>query len=128
MVSHRPGGFPANEWSSKVKEVKKMVAQGDILLRKVTKLPKGATIEEPGVKGLVLAHSETGHDHVAVGPDVKLYRTKDPLTSYLEVQLSADIVHKRPFDTHETVRLTKGLWEVKRQREMTPEGWQAVQD
>ena len=109
-------------------EVQKMVAQGDILLRKVAKLPKGVKPEAEGPKGLVVAHSETGHDHVAVGPGVKLYRTSDPLTSYLEVQLSADIVHRRPFDTHETVRLPKGYWEVKRQREMTPEGWQMVAD
>jgi hypothetical protein len=40
----------------------------------------------------------------------------------------ADVVHHRADHTHETVRLLHGLWEVKRQREWTPEGLRQVRD
>jgi hypothetical protein len=29
----------------------------------------------------------------------------------------ADVVHQRPYDTHATLRLPKGYWEIRRQRE-----------
>ena len=40
----------------------------------------------------------------------------------------ADVVHQRPFDTHETLRLDGPVWKVVRQREAAPEGWRQVAD
>ena len=44
------------------------------------------------------------------------------------VEEFADVEHLWPFDTHETIRLTPGKWEIRRQREWSPEGWRRVED
>lgn len=112
-----------------MKTVNVMAAQGDILLRKVATLPEGVT-ERPATGGRhVVAHSETGHDHYLEAPGVTFYTSKDPLVGYLRIDGAwGDVLHARSFDTHETLRLTPGVWEVRRQREMTPEGWAQVTD
>jgi hypothetical protein len=111
-------------------EVQRMAAQGDVLFRRVEALPVGAVRrEQPGP--IVVAHSETGHHHAIQDAGVHLYRERggDPLIRFLFVEgAHADIVHLRAQDTHETLRLTPGFWEVRRQREWTPEGERAVLD
>ena len=62
---------------------------------------------------------------------VRLFREPDgdPLVAILAVEGAfADVVHLRAHDTHETLRLLQGYWEVRRQREWTPEGWRRVED
>ena len=112
-----------------------LIAQGDCLFVRVDGVPADAVrVETPGP--LVVAHSETGHDHVVESAGVQMYHAKhDPLSSYLLLGDAAvhgiDIVHRRAWDTHETVRLlgTPGdAWLVRRQREWTPEGWRRVED
>ena len=39
-----------------------------------------------------------------------------------------DLEHLRSTDTHETLRLEPGIWEVRRQREYSPEGWRRAAD
>jgi hypothetical protein len=101
--------------------------QGDICIVRCENLPPG--LEE--VKDRVVAHSETGHHHVA--ERAKVYKAPDGMTLYMQaVGKSIDLVHKRPYDTHETIRV-EGLkpgdtFKVKRQREHTPEGWRRVED
>lgn len=110
--------------------VQNQAAQGDILLTKVRSLPGGdLTVEGLRADGqLVLARSSTAHHHVVEG-EARIHQTSDPLTSYLVVEGEhADVVHLRPHDTHETLRLPTGVWEVRRQREWTPEGWRRVED
>ena len=109
-------------------------AQGDLIIRRINFLPKNATpvASEKGV--FVVAHSETGHNHViAARPSVKLYTTGDPMVSYLEVVEAADaaetlIEHLRSFDTHKTIAIPAGTFEIRRQREYTPAGWRRVED
>ena len=102
-------------------EVKRMAAQGDVLFRCIRALPPDL-IEVGFAQPLVVAHSETGHHHHAVGEEVRLFEkaTRDPLVCYLRIDGDfADIVHERSFHTHETLRLARGIWEVRRQREWT---------
>lgn len=109
-----------------MKTVKKLGFQGDVAFLKVDALPEGAAPEK--TKGpVVVAHSETGHHHVVEGRLVKLFRV-DAMTCYLRLDAPAEVVHQRPFDTHETLKLGKGVWQVRRQREWTPEGWRRVED
>ena len=111
-----------------MKTVEKMAAQGDVLFQRIDEIPKGAKVEKASGK-IVVAHSETGHHHaIERRLGVVHFRSADPLVSYLDVPKHADVVHLRVFDTHETLRLTKGKWAVRRQREMTPEGWRRVED
>lgn len=114
-----------------MKAVEKQGAQGDVLFRRIDKLPEGLVAQKRGPVGLVVAHSETGHHHVIPQETVHHYAqpsSGDALVTYLNVDTFADVVHLRPFDTHETIRLGAGAWEVRRQREHTPEGWRRVED
>jgi hypothetical protein len=110
--------------------VSKLAAQGDVLFRRIDQLPAGV-VERPTVVPIVVAHSETGHHHAIGDAGVRLFHKplRDPMVSYLVVEGPfADVVHHRPSDTHETLRLAPGIWEVRRQREWTPEGWRIVED
>jgi hypothetical protein len=106
------------------------VAQGDVLFVPVSELPVNA---QPATDTgrIVVAHSETGHHHAIDDDGVVRFEVGDPLCCYLRVDgLHADVVHHRSFDTHPTVRLFGhgGLYQVKRQREQTPRGWERVHD
>jgi len=117
---------------AKVHKVSTMAAQGDVLFRRVEKVPSGFTAQ-PESKSVVVAHSETGHHHSIDVAGVRHFVGSDPLVSYLQLVdvASADVVHHRPHDTHETLRLMGGIgaiFEIRRQREFTPEGWRRVED
>lgn len=114
----------------------KPVAQGDVLFRRIRAVPKTAIQSETdGV--IVVAHSETGHHHSIDATDgVRLFmEPSDPLVCYLRLEgvEHADVVHHRAWDTHDTVRLVAKAtgvttFEVRRQREYTPQGWRRVED
>lgn len=116
------------------KRVEKIAAQGDVMLVRVSQIPAEAreTPREDGV--VVVTHSETGHDHVIERPGVTMYEGDDPLVAWLEVHGEeslpdvAELVHRRSYDTHETLELPVGRYEIRRQREYTPEGWRRVVD
>ena len=78
---------------------------------------------------LIVGHSETGHHHVVEHADAKLLEHVDSqLTAFLVAEGAyADLVHKRDFDTHPTLRLEgTGVRKVVRQREVTPENERSV--
>ncbi len=117
-----------------MKTFKNCAAQGDVMIRRIDKLPDGIeeSVKENG--RFVVAHSETGHNHVIeASPNVHLYDGEDPFVSYLQVVEATDatetlLEHMRSFDTHETLKIPPGFFEVRRQREHTPEGWRKAQD
>ncbi len=102
--------------------VNEMAAQGDVLFRRVTSIPSDAR-RQRRQGSIVVAHSETGHHHVIQAEGVTLFTTPDPLLAYLQIDAPfADVVHQRPFHTHETLRLLGAhdkttSFEVRRQRE-----------
>ena len=111
-------------------EIQKLAAQGDVLFRRIPALPRWAR-DKPASRRVVVAHSETGHDHVVDG-EVRFYEreshvfgyvARDPFVCFLSVDGPfADVIHLRPHDTHQTLRLAHGVWEVRRQREWSPAG------
>lgn len=107
-----------------------LAAQGDIVLRRVSRVPDGATSIEPRGGKHVVAHSETGHHHTIDAEGVRFFGTSDPLVCYLRVDCEhAELVHHRPVNPHESYGFGKGdVIEIRRQREWTPEGWRTVQD
>lgn len=107
-----------------MKEIDNLAFQGDVMFQRVDSLPD-VKLEED--KSLVVAHSETGHNHVAEGGSATLLRQNE-MVSYLVLKELSDIVHKREYYTHETLRLKPGVWKVGRQREWTPEGLRRVED
>lgn len=102
--------------------------QGDVMFRRISRLPTGLTPIE--AEEHIVAHSETGHHHVALGGT--LYHTNDPLLAYLVTRVDTKVEHRRSTDTHETLDLLcdggEVVWEIRRQREYTPEGWRRVED
>lgn len=111
---------------------KNQAAQGDCLLRRITAIPAGAVEQSPDGGAHVVAHSETGHNHVieADRENVKFYQDPaDPLKAYLEV-LATDVQlkHLRTHDTHETIAIGPGKYEIRRQREYQPEGFRRAAD
>ena len=109
-------------------------AQGDLMLRRIDKLPNGITPAKIENGVYVVAHSETGANHeIQAKPNVKVFSSVDPLVSYLEVIEATDaaetlLEHLRSFDTHETIRIPPGIFEIRRQREWVPAGWRQVAD
>lgn len=117
-----------------MKQIERCGAQGDILFRRIDKLPNDVVeVKRGDGQPLVVAHSETGHDHVIREPEVRMFERADrnPFVCYLQIDGAyADAVHCRNYDTHETLRLLGGgtFWEGIRQRERAPEGWRRVND
>jgi len=112
-------------------EVKKLAAQGDVLFRRIKALPDGLREVASENGEAVVAHSETGHNHTVHNGEAKLFEKleADSMICFLQIAGEyADVVHHRSFDTHETLRLLGGCWEVRRQREWTPEGLRRVED
>lgn len=111
--------------------------QGELYIDRVDLLP--ANVKKVGsVNGLyIVAHSESGHHHVIEAtPNVLWHHTDDPMVSYLEViaateETEALLKHlKGGPDTHETLRFTPGIYELRNQSEAdsTPEGWRRAAD
>ncbi len=114
---------------------KNQAAQGDLLIRRVDAIPAGLADMKPENGAYIVAHSETGHHHVIdAAPRVRVYETSDPMLSYLEVIEATDeaeaviLRHMRGHDTHAPIAIPPGTYELRRQREYTPEGWRRAQD
>lgn len=103
-------------------------AQGDLLLRRVDEIPSTATASKAEGGRVIVAHSETGHHHYLAAIGVEYLTTSDPLVAYLRCSSPAELLHDRPWDTHTPILLDVGCYELRRQREYTPEGWQVVRD
>lgn len=120
-------------------KIKNRGAQGDVMFRRAKAVPDGF-VKSMAAGPIVVAHSETGHHHVVEDPTESCLHFTSPtdsMVAYLQLGDECigaggiDIVHQRPFDTHETLRLLGkpgDVFEVRRQREWTPEGWRQVAD
>lgn len=123
-----------------MKTFKNQAAQGDILVNRILnkdgsngKLPNDVVEVKPVGGQFVIAHSETGHHHVIkAAPGVEYYTSaNDNNIAYLVVSNGADgtITHLREHHTHEAIKPeSDGVFEIRRQRESTPEGFRRVQD
>lgn len=111
-----------------MKTFKKCAAQGDVLFRKINSIPSDVT-PMPTSGPVVVAHSETGHNHQFNDPSgVTLFNGQDPFVMFLHVDKPSVLQHMRDFDTHEDILFDAGDYEIRRQREWTPEGLRRVED
>ncbi len=117
-----------------MKTFDKVAAQGDVLFIRRDKLPAGLVTAKAENGQIVVTHSETGHNHVMVldrqaEPAVEMFNEKDnALISWIKVNRPTPLQHLRPHDTHEPIMFGEGIYEVRRQREYSPEGWRRVED
>ena len=112
-----------------MKTFKTIAAQGDALLKRIDKLPEGLKAAKSENGKFIIAHSETGHNHTVLekGAQMLIDQTNE-FIAYLEVSNDTELTHERSFDTHESLLLTPGIYEIRRQREYTPEGYRRAQD
>lgn len=114
-----------------MKVFEKQAAQGDILITCIKSLPENVKPIGAQKGNFIIAHSETGHHHtIAECPGVEFFGTEDPLVAYLRIidGVEVKLEHERSFDTHESLLLKGGTYEIRRQREYVPNGWRRVAD
>jgi hypothetical protein len=103
--------------------------QGDVMVRRISALPKGVKSTTPENGAYIVAHSETGHHHVIDSRAAQLLIDKtNEFLAYLDVREPCDLTHMRDFDTHEPLHFEPGIYEVRREQEFGPEGWQRALD
>lgn len=83
--------------------------QGDVLAQQVRALPKGAV--PVNRKGVLMEGELTGHAHVAVADDVRLYMVGDVL--YAELPGGSEVVHEE----HLPQTWKPGIYRINRVRE-----------
>lgn len=104
-------------------------AQGDVYIMRIATLPDGLIAVTPEDKHVVIAHSETGHNHVMDAEKVEMYRLPDEIYEcFIVVKEATPLEHLRSFDTHESLLHEPGIYRVRRQREYVPEGWRRAAD
>ena len=107
-----------------MKTFKKVAAQGEISLRKIAKLPSGMTRIAPVNGHVIVGHSETGHHHLMLADKVELYEAKDAPEGmrilYAIVKDPTTLDHQRPWDTHESIAVQPGMYEIRIGREYDP--------
>jgi hypothetical protein len=120
-----------------MKIMRNMAAQGDFIIMRVSEIPDNLVPVAAENGNIVVAHSETGHNHVMEAVSVEAY---EPVTDasnsqnidlykmFLIVREPTRIDHLRSFDTHESILVPPGKYEVRRQREYTSAGFRAARD
>lgn len=112
-----------------MKKVKKMAAQGDVMFIRVDKIPASAKATKAEDGCFIVAHSETGHNHVLASRNAQmLIDETNEFVAYVKISKETKVTHQRSFDTHESLLLAPGNYEIRRQREYMPEGFRRVAD
>lgn len=105
----------------------KLYRQGDVLIRSVPSIPKGAKDVTPKDR-IVLAYGEvTGHAHaIALGEaqEFSLADAAGVVRRFLNVVKEAVVRHEE----HAPIPLPAGVYEIVQQREYTPEEIRNVAD
>lgn len=109
-----------------MKSFKKIAAQGEITIIRIGDVPKhremdGAPLALENGK-LIIGHSETGHHHVlerVSGATVTVSKNAPAGMKILHAILTEanSLVHERGHDTHETIDLAPGEYEIRIARE-----------
>lgn len=100
---------------------KTTAAQGEIIIRRIDKVPSGCSAMKSQGGKFIVGHSETGHHHVlpASGASVAIL-DKPPegmRILYAVVEKAMTLDHLRDHDTHESIQLDPGTYEFRVARE-----------
>lgn len=93
------------------------IRHGECLLYPVNQLPEGATPIVENAAEYIVAHSETGHHHVAVGK-VSAFQFGD--TRFIRVSGKTKLEHRKSFDKHKTVDVAPGVYQIRLKKEYDP--------
>jgi len=89
--------------------------QGEVRLKQVGALPKGLTASN--AKSVLAVGKSTLHSHRLTGRSFKLFEGEGG-KRFLRVTGSTSLVHEE----HDAIRVPKGVYEVRIQREWSPRG------
>jgi hypothetical protein len=90
--------------------------QGDVLLKKMERLPEDAYVVEFEERVILQLGEVTGHAHAISKLDATMYTARGD--RFLEINPGgADLVHEE----HGTIHLPAGFYQVVQQREYVPE-------
>lgn len=111
----------------------KIAAQGEAFFRRVDGVTGAVKEVAPEGGKVIVAHSETGHHHVMDASSVTLLERTEGVGEglrilYMIVDEPTALEHLRGHDTHEPILFNPGTYEVRLQREYTPEGYRRVAD
>jgi hypothetical protein len=97
--------------------------QGDVLLVRIKSAIPDSTPIKPENGRLILAHGEvTGHHHSVCDEDAELIREGERML--LNVTRQTSLLHQE----HTAIDLAPGLYEIRRQREYSPNALRNVAD
>ncbi len=113
-----------------MKAFNKICAQGEAMFIKGDfQIPEGAQKIAAENGKCIIAHSESGHNHIMDGSCATLYKLPDSiLECLLVVDKETTLEHLRPHDTHESILFQPGTYKVRYGREYTPQGWRRSED
>lgn len=104
-----------------------MFRQGDVLIIPVKSIPKTAEPIAREQGRVVLAHGEvTGHAHAIRDKQAALFR--DPKLAAIFMHVSGDASVNLEHDEHGTIEIPPGSYEVRRQKEYSPQEIRTVAD
>lgn len=93
--------------------MKTMYRHGDLLLKKIDKLPKG--LERLDTK--TLAEGEvTGHAHTFSNGMVQIFQEPKTMQKFVDVRQEAELVHQE----HNAIKVKEGLYILIQEREFNP--------
>lgn len=111
-----------------MKTFENQCAQGDLLIRRINRIPADAERVKTSSEHHIVAHSETGHHHT-IPSDAELWRVPgDEMICYLRLSDPVLLEHHRSYDQHAPIMVPSGTFEIRRQREYSPQGWRRVED
>jgi hypothetical protein len=104
-----------------------MFRQGDVLIIPVAQMPAGLKKLAREDGRVVLAHGEvTGHAHAIADKRAALFR--DPKLAAIFMHVTGDAPVALEHEEHGTIAIPPGDYEVRRQREYSPEEIRNVAD
>lgn len=107
----------------------KPFAQGDVMWFPVSTIPEDVVVQSAENGNYVVAHSETGHNHVMDANTTDFYMaSNDEFVGFVDVKETTNLVHLRGFDTHKTIGVPPGKYRIVRQREYTADGYRRAAD
>lgn len=95
------------------------IRQGDLVLKKIDKLPEGLEL----AKTLVMMRGSHGHDHYVDTGKIYFKKENTYVIGYL-VAKNSTLDHPE----HGGMKLTNGVYEIRKQQEFTPAGLVPVID
>lgn len=108
-------------------------AQGDAMFIPVSKEDIPTRYKEVAAdeqyKGHVVAHSETGHQHVLEPTHSKHFREEtNEFIGYLEITDDSSLTHLRDHHTHEEIIIPAGFYKIVNQREYSMGSYRRAAD